>query len=470
MSAEDTQALARELERFHALIYAVTSAPRFESPIPTRIYAFERKRHYHRYEPSETAGVFHPGIRANTIVLTDYSNRLGASQIILHEYTHFVLRNGTVRAYPFWYDEGLAELMSSARTYENLIAIGEIPKVRIPAFQYGTWLPIDKVVSAPGSIRRDEVHMLYAESWALVHYLALDRASSGTIQTDLSRYMSLVESGVEPVEAFEEAFGERTGQVGIKIKRMLARRKLRVIGIPIENLEYDRSAPTARVPTEGEVAVRLGQLQLMYRDGEAAEIEFAAAVALDPNAPRALAGLGDALKFQNKWAAAEPYFYQAVEIAPDDPMNQLDLAEFLHGKALRASSTKERKELLKSAREVYAKYRALDDGIPEVWMMEGRTYLAPGENPREGIAMLNHALEMLPSSPRALRSLAEARVALGQDRMAAKLIRKAYAHHMAGDLLENTQEFIDEIKAQRAAQAEKVAQAEKSGDEAESIP
>ncbi len=404
--------------------------------------------------------MFYPGTRADTIVLADYSNRLGASPIILHEYTHFVLNNGMITGYPLWYNEGFAELMSSVRTHENMVVIGEMPKLRVPSFQYGVWIPIEKVVSASGydSVMRDEVHMLYAESWALVHYLALDRASSGAIQAELTRYMRLVESGVEPVEAFEDAFGDRTGLVGLKIKRILEKRgKLQVIGIPIENLKYDRTEPTDRIPTEVEVAIRLGQLHLVNQNGKAAELDFAAAVALDPNAPRALAGLGDALKFQKKWQAAEPYFYKAVEIDPDDPMNQLDLAEFLHDKALKASSSQERKELLASAREIYARCRALDDGIPEAWAMEGVTYLAPGENPREGIAMLEHALGMLPSSPIILRSLAEARVALGQDRMAAKLITRAYANQLEGGLEKSTQKIIDGIKAKRAAEAERAA-------------
>ena len=195
----------------------------------------------------------------------------------------------------------------------------------------------------------------------------------------------------------------------------------------------------------------------------AAEVEFAAAVALDPNAPRALAGLGDALKFQKKWEEAEPYFYRAVEIDPHDALNQLDLAEFIHDRALRAESEAERKELLAKARRSYARSRKIDDGLPEAWAMEGRTYLAPGENPREGLPMLKHALAILPSSEAVLMALAEARIALGQDRRAAALIARAYANQLDGGVHESTQQIIEGIKKKRAAAAAKT----KAGDQVE---
>ena len=68
-----------------------------------------------------------------------------------------------------------------------------------------------------------------------------------------------------------------------RLKRLLGKRgEYRVIGIPIKNLEYDQSEPTLRVPTESEVAIRLGQLQLARGKGAEAESEFAAAVAIDP--------------------------------------------------------------------------------------------------------------------------------------------------------------------------------------------
>jgi tetratricopeptide (TPR) repeat protein len=456
LPAEETRALTSELERFHALVYAVTSAPATESPVPTRIYVFSRKSDYREFAPQDTAGVFYEGVRMNAIVLTNYSRKLGPSEVILHEYTHFVLNNGSTSQYPVWYNEGFAELLSSVRTHEDLIVLGAVPEARRESIQNGRWLQIDEIVSATGydSVEEDERHMLYAESWALVHYLTLDRPESGSFGRDLAKYMRLTESGITPNTAFEEAFGESPKDLSHDIIRVLqSKDEFRVIGIPIKNIQYDRTEPTVRIPTEVEIAIKLGELLLRRGEGAAAELEFAAAVALDPTASRAQAGLGNALNFQDKWEAAEPHFIRAVELGPDDPMNHLDLAEFLHDQALRAKSSKERRKLLVDARRGYAHCRGIDDSIPEAWLMEGKTYLAPGENPREGLAMLNHALVILPSSTAVLLALAEARVALGQERQASDLIGKAYANRLDGNLHQSKRAVIDGIKSRRAEQA-----------------
>jgi hypothetical protein len=65
-----------------------------------------------------------------------------------------------------------------------------------------------------------------------------------------------------------------------------------------------------------------------------------------------------------------------------------------------------------------------------------------------------------------MRAKWQDRGALGQDRMAAKLIARAYANQLDGGLQRSTQEIIDGIKAKRAAEAER---AENDGDAAEPV-
>lgn len=148
MGIDDSVALARELERFHALIYRVTSADNVDSPIPTQIFAFEHASDLNRFTGSkQVAGRFVAGLRQNQILLTNTSRQLGASEIILHEYVHFVVRNGSKTVYPVWYDEGFAEFLSTAKVREEHMAIGIVPKVRIPSFRYEKWIPMGKVIS-----------------------------------------------------------------------------------------------------------------------------------------------------------------------------------------------------------------------------------------------------------------------------------------------------------------------------------
>jgi tetratricopeptide (TPR) repeat protein len=463
LSEDDTKALATDLERFHALIYAVTSAPTRAPVLPTRIFAFKRKSDYRRFAPKDSAGAFQSGIRTNNIILTDFSREhLGASEIVLHEYVHFVLRNATTTEYPIWYDEGFAEFLSTARVVEGgRMAVGIFPKVRLNAFKYLPWISIERIIE--GKSYKDfpgrKIGMFYAEAWALVHYLTLDRSEKMTIGPDLTQYLSLVEREVAPPAAFREAFGESTVSASKNIQRMLERGDLRIIGIPLAKLDFDRSDPTVRVPSVDEIHVRFGQLGLSGGDGERAEVEFSAAIAFNPENSRAQAGLGDAHKLQERYAEAEPFFLRAVELDPLDVFNQLDLAEYYQAFAMTDEGIKNLAKLLEQSRASYRRAMEIDASSVESTAMLGSTHLAPGENAILAIPMLEDAYAALPSSGLIRDFLAEAYIATDQIRKASLLLRSNAAAHGSGDVAESVESQIEAILKRRTEDADRVASA-----------
>lgn len=110
LSREDTVELAKELELFRAVVFATTNARQAPPPIPTKIFAFERKRHYNRYASSDSAGLFVPGLRFNTVLVSEFRVvERSALSVIFHEYVHFVVINGSSSLYPIWYNEGFPE-------------------------------------------------------------------------------------------------------------------------------------------------------------------------------------------------------------------------------------------------------------------------------------------------------------------------------------------------------------------------
>lgn len=436
MSAEKTKALALELERFHALIYSITNAPRVPPVVPTRIFAFDRKYEYLKFGPRGSAGVFIPMMRENRILLADYSSRLSASEIILHEYVHFVLRNAATTNYPIWYDEGFAEFLSTAKTYgEDRIALGAFPKARLSAFQYLEWVPLRRIIAAGSydDLKGRDAGMLYPESWALVHYLFLDReAGTRPITEEITDYLAQVKSGVVPHVAFKSAFGETTDSASRNIQKILERRKLRVISIPIASLDYDSSEPSVRKLTTGEVAFQLGELSLQIGKHEAAEEKYRAAIDGNPNNARAFVGLGDALKYQNRYDEAQKAFERALEIDSDNALNHLDHGEYLAHVAGRTEYGEERTALLVKAREAYKRSWELDDSIPETLAVHGRTYLAAGENPARGYTMMLEALTMMPANGTLLNWMAEAAFAADRKSEARKWLAKLYATRTGG--------------------------------------
>lgn len=460
LRTEEAKSLAKDLERFHALVYLVTNAPRVESAVPTRIFAFARRSEYSQVGPAGTAGAFSPGLRSNQIVLLDYSPNLGASEVILHEYVHFILRNGKNRPYPVWYDEGLAEFFSTVVPHGNVLVVGAMPKGFVQPFERGRWASTEQIIAArsyedlPTNFR----YMLYPQSWALVHYLALDRGPDApSLTKGLARYLDLIESGTSTSDAYRAAFGEIAGRSGQKIKSLLDGGDMNVIGIPIAKIDYDRSEPSVRTPSPAEVAVRLGQLHLGKGDATKAEEEFLAALAIRAEDSRAHAGLGDALKFQENFADAEAHFERAVELDPKDPLNHLDRAEYYHDRALKKAETLEALRAdLATARGHYHRALDLDADLPETLVMLGVTHLAPGEDPKLAGGFLEKAFDRVPSAPAILGHIAEFHLAQG-DEASARLFLNRMLAVRGDDRRDNAiDKALDEIKKRRTEAAEKV--------------
>ena len=448
MTAEETKDLARELERFHALIYRVTNAKDVEAPIPTKIFAFRRRSEVNRYIDKKFIGMFRPGVRDNQILLSKYSRRRAASDVIFHEYVHFVVRNGTSRVLPMWYDEGFAEFLSTAEVRDDRMAIGIVPKARVPSFKFGKWLSMDRVISSRSysEFSSESQHMFYAEAWALVHYLTLGRIDRANTPRDLDGYMLRIENGLTPRVAFENAFGESIDAVDRKIRTWLRKRKWNIVGIELSDLEYDRTEPTVRIPSRVFVATSLGELSLRSRNPKAAEDSFVAAISLDPSQSRAHAGLGHSLKLQDRWDEAEPHFRRAVDLDPNDPLNLIDLAEYLHDLAVKGKRPGRRRDLLLEARRLFIRSLEMNRMNPEAWSQLGWTYLAVGDQPAKGVEIVEMAFRMLPSSARLASLLADAYVATDQEAKARRVVSQSIAIREERDLETALAERIERIR------------------------
>lgn len=458
MDVEATVELVDELEQFRALIFTITNAPQHESPVPTHIFAFARQHELSEFRQGRrSVGYFHHGLRANHVVLADY-RRMGADAIIRHEYVHFILRNSTMVQYPLWYDEGFAELLSTAQRRDEVIAIGAFPKARANSFQYGRWIAFDRIVSARdyGDFRRQELHMFYAEAWALVHYLLLDRDTGRSAQGDIQRYLSLFESGTPDPEAFTEAFGESPQAVARKVIEILKGRKLRVIGFPTDQLTYERTEPKVREVTAAEVELRLGQLALQSGNTASAAKRFALALAQRPNDARAHAGIGGVYVLNGQWEEAEAHYLHAVDLGPSDALNHLDLAEYYHLYALKDGMELERDALLRDARRAYVRSQKLGASIPETYLMYGRSFLAPGQDAASGLDTLEHAYSLMPAHKEIIDALAEAYVATDQVAEARTLLNRRIAwSEKSDDLSTSVDDRVEAIRARRAQEAGK---------------
>lgn len=454
LSREATVELAKELELFRAVVFATTNARRAPAPIPTKIFAFDSKRHYDRFAPSDTAGVFIPGLRWNTVLVSELRSERSALTVILHEYVHFVVLNGSTARYPVWYNEGFAEFLSAARRRDDVVVLGGVPQASVPALRSRYWLPLREVVeaSAYDSIDGPADFMLYPQAWALVHYLTLGRTPEpGVMRRQLARYMELVGRGVAAADAFEAAFEEDLDALDDVIRVRLRNGEIPLVGLPIERLEFDRGEPTVREPGRSEIATRLGALVLRQGDPDQAGRYFAKAIEADPTNARARAGYGDHYKFTDRLDEAEPWFRRALELAPDDPWVMLDLAEFLDARAAEAPSRALARADQAEARALYRAVLELAPDLPEAHAMLGRNEALDAASRDSGIAHLERARELLPSSYQTALLLAEGYVARGEEARAVELLRRIQASRLPGTSAESVEARVSKMAAARDA-------------------
>ena len=405
---KETIELARNLEMFRLAVSAITNVSSTDSAIPTNIFAVRGAREFVRLGllDRNVVGRFLPGIRNNTIVLRDTPG-MSESHVILHEYTHFLVRNHGSQRYPMWYDEGLAEYLSTTRAYDTYFEIGLFAEHRKLNFKYSRWLPMRKVLSAEEHVEKwnpEQRSMFYAEAWALVHYLQNrpEAADQG-----LAHYLKLVEAGTDDVAAFEEAFGISVEKLDREITRYLNRGKFTFFRLDAADLLPEFQAEVVRLSRE-RISLALGQLALSMGKLDRAEHWLTIATAHEDTLAQAEAGLGDVLKFRGDFEAALPHFEKAVALAPGDPYCQLDLAEFWHDRAESIGEGSDASDYLNRAREHYVKAWRMDDSIPETYAMYGQTFQMEGQRFDKAIEMLEKAGSLLPSNLQIRLMLAEA--------------------------------------------------------------
>jgi tetratricopeptide (TPR) repeat protein len=457
MSPEKASKLAIDLERFRVIVARFTNASMSDSPIATKIFAFEKKGDFQRFtRSSNVAGWISAGMRNNVIALADQRG-MDSSQIIRHEYIHFILNNATTIQYPTWYNEGFAEYMSTFEIRKDReLVIGSAQRERVQVLNWAPWIPLRRIITArglDGFHDETEVGVFYAEAWALVHYLQQGRGGHHNVSAELDRYIELIEGGSSDEDAFEEAFGVTISIANHDLKIYLKHR-IQAIVFALSALNFEPPEPNIQSMSPDQISAQLGQLSLTRRNGPDAQVYFEAAIAANPENARAHAGLGDALKFQGLWSEAEPHFNRAVELDPDDELNYLDLAEYFHDKAKEDAFEGDRAELLKAARREYVKSQKREPSLPETYAMYGSTYLEPGQDHARALKGLEHANSLLPSNTDILLMLAKAYALNDRDDEARELVERYVAWSHSKQRGDAVAEILAELNGDTAEASE----------------
>ena len=440
---EKTVALSEDLELFRAVVGKLTSAKQFEPRVPTLIVAFARTEQFQPFAPAPSiVGFFRSGLRENVVALdASGAQRIDAWTVLFHEYTHFLLHNQKSVALPLWYDEGFAEFMGTVQLRDDFVFIGAAPMYRRTNGMLGDTHDLETIVRASGFESWDDfqISMFYLQSWQLVHYFMLGPGKQAKIGPSLARYVRLLEQGQDEEAAFESAFGMDFNALWREISKYNRLNKIPAVQVP-RNAFAPEEGHQIRVVPPAEIAVQLGFLALAERRVDLAAGYFARASAADPGRSRAHAGLGVVKQLGEHGEQARPDFERALELAPEDYQNHLEIAEWLH----QMVDKQKRLDLLPEARGHYQRAIELAPQVPEGHAMLGSTYLLTDEDPAAGIHALEHARSLLPGEVSLLLPLAKLYQRAGR-RDEARAAARRVARWSHGELGEEAAKLLEQL-------------------------
>jgi tetratricopeptide (TPR) repeat protein len=429
---ERTAELARQIETFRSALLELGSGLEARSPVPTVVFIFKDNENYRPYRlRTDIAGFFVKHRDGNSIAVNAGVTGGDPWQVVFHEYLHFFLNNNFTDI-PLWLDEGMAEALSTFTVKGTSAHLGA------PLAHHREWLaknpmmPLDQLFAIDTGSRDYQEGTrqgtFYAESWALVHFLAFgEEGQGGTILRGIKRGGSLR-------EYMQPRLGDNRGALLDRLRAYVKEDRFPGVDEQIGSLDEVRLPASTSVP-RAELLYRLGDylLHLDPSREKQAERHLRDAVALDPKHGPAWAALGQLEHRRGRFKEASALFDKALKLAPDDPSIALLYAYSLVERTFPPGVTVRREvgdvpKALLQARELFR--RALKDSsdIVEAWAGLGSTWAFDSGDVSPGIAALEKALALAPGRVDIAVDLAELYVRSGKRQRAEDLVERVVRH------------------------------------------
>src|SRR6185295_4590710 len=137
----DPRAVVQQLANTERALSTLLATPLKDTAVPTYVWLAPRKVWNRYLAPSRAIlGEFAPRRFANYLIINADIGRDGLRGGVQHEYTHFFLRTQFGGLYPLWFDEGLAEILGSARLKYDRATLSQ-PSVAVAA----RWLEMSRL-------------------------------------------------------------------------------------------------------------------------------------------------------------------------------------------------------------------------------------------------------------------------------------------------------------------------------------
>jgi tetratricopeptide (TPR) repeat protein len=290
---------------------------------PIVIIAAADKKSFQALEPAEylargqmkLSGLFQRTQDKNYILLNlDLENEEHPYATIYHEYTHIQFRNDQAWI-PIWINEGLAEFFENTDIHSKDVELG-MPNVNhILYLRQNSLIPLDVLFrvdhSSPYYHQEEKASILYAESWALTHFLFVTDRQNHTSR--LQTYLDLCRNHEDPAVAGQKAFGDLK-ILQNQLSSYIGSGRYMQFGLNSSAAPIDESRFESQILTEPQVnAARAGVLAGVRRTSEAQALAESV-LASDPKNIEAREVLGSIALQAGDRTTARKWYGEAVNL------------------------------------------------------------------------------------------------------------------------------------------------------------
>lgn len=180
-SAESEQSLlefTQRIERFDQIMRMLTHYAGDPSPVRVRIYLVDSQRtvvNLHRSHATRVAGFYDVALDGGFAIVgndrRDNAYGFRGETILFHEYAHHFMEQYFPAAYPTWYQEGMAEFVSTATMgNDGTVVVGDFPAYRLAGMFDHEWIGTGRLMNDYKTETAEDANAYYAQSWLLTHY------------------------------------------------------------------------------------------------------------------------------------------------------------------------------------------------------------------------------------------------------------------------------------------------------------
>jgi tetratricopeptide (TPR) repeat protein len=327
--------VAGELERFRAAFAVLFPAADRKATSDTTVIVFRNDSAFRPFKPvyegkpANVSGYFQSGGARSFIAL---NGDVDTPSLIYHEFVHALSADATQRL-PAWVSEGLAEFYSTFRSDPDgrNVELGRPVDQHIVLLRQNQLIPLNTLLAVDHQSsyynEQSKQGIFYAESWALVHYLA--NGANGGRRLQLADYLSLIASGKPIEDSFREAFHADYADIEKELRQYLTQFTMTFFRVRLsEKLDIEKAIETAPV-SEAQAAAYLGDMMVHMGRADAAERELARAIALDPALAGSYVSMGMLRLRENKQKEALEFLSKAIDNDSRDPFAHLTYAQLL---------------------------------------------------------------------------------------------------------------------------------------------